>query len=154
MKKFAAILLITVYTLATMGFSIKEVCSCGKFKKTAIAIVYEKEKDKCKKGDKDNCNMGGKDKCQSGGKDKCQDGNCNSDGCCNKKFHYFKVKDSHISVENVQLESTYFTILYTLNTSFQNSIFSSQKTISAYKSKPPPFYRVVRVYITNCVFRI
>ncbi|MGH2566022.1 MAG: HYC_CC_PP family protein [Ginsengibacter sp.] len=128
MKKFTAIILISIYAVATMGFSMKEFYCCGKLKKVTIAVVDQK--DNCKKGDS------------------------NTDGCCNNKFHYFKVKDNHLGAVNVALTNTQFTSLHILNTCFQNSIFSSLKTVIAYKSNAPPFHRSVPVYIANCVYLI
>ncbi len=128
MKKFAAILIISIYAVATMGFSMKEFYCCGKLKKVSIVVVEQKEK--CSKGDS------------------------NSDGCCNNKYHYFKVKDNHVSAVNTEFTAAHFLGLHILSTFFQNNIFSSQKTVIAYKSNAPPFHRSVPVYISNCVYRI
>jgi hypothetical protein len=128
MKKFAAILLISIYAVATMGFSMKEFYCCGKLKKVSLVVVDQK--DKCNKGDN------------------------NSDGCCNNKYHYFKVKDNHVNAVTTEFTAAHFTSLHILSICFQNNIFSSQKPVIAYKSNAPPFHRSVPVYIANCVYRI
>jgi len=128
MKKLSAILLISIYAVATMGFNMKEFYCCGKLKKVTIAVVTQK--DKCTKGDN------------------------KSEGCCNNKYHYFKVKDNHVSAVTTEFTAAHFTHLHTFSTCFHNNIYSSQKTVIAYKSNAPPFHRSVPVYIANCVYRI
>lgn len=128
MKKFATILLICIYALATMGFSIREFYCCGKLKNISISVVSEKEK--------------------------CNKGNDNSGKCCENKYQYFKVKDNHVSGTCINLPVNHFIFLHIDIASYQNSLFSSAKDAVAYKSNAPPFNRNVSLYITNCIYRI
>lgn len=127
MKKFASILLICVYTLATMGFSLKEFYCCGKLKSTTFTLAYA-EKNKL---EKDNTGM-----------------------CCQSKFHYFKLKDNYAGAHHITLPATHFISLYPFNAPFQNRFFSEGKNTIAYRSNAPPLHQDVPIYISTCVFRI
>src|SRR4051812_40922750 len=101
MKKDAVILLICVYSLATMGFTIKQFYCCGKLKSITFSFAQE-IKDKCAKGN-----------------DKA--------GCCDKKFQFFKVKDNHISADLADFPAKHFVDLHLYTASFQDIFLSSQK---------------------------
>ncbi|WP_162944650.1 HYC_CC_PP family protein [Flavisolibacter nicotianae] len=129
MKKVSVILLLCIYTLATMGFSLKEFYCCGKLKSITVAFA-------------DN------------GKTSCKNGNSQDDNCCKNKFQYFKIKDNHVTAAHVSvpvLHSIGFELYYA---SFEHIVFASQKPAIAYQSHAPPMHTGVPVYISNCVFRI
>ncbi len=130
MKKAALILLICSYSLATMGFSLKEFYCCGKLKSVTVELTPNK-KQTCNKGD--------------GGS-----------GCCDNKYQFFKVKEKHISAAKVSSPATYFIDLglFTPSSSFQQIWFASPKNIVANRSNAPPLHSGVSAYIYNCVFRI
>ena len=128
MKKAAIILLICVYSLATMGFTLKHFYCCGKLKSITFSLVQE-AKDKCAKGD-------------------------DKSGCCDSKFQFLKVKDNHISADQAIFPVKHFVDLHFFTPSFQDISFVSQKTIIAYKSNAPPLHKSIPIYIYNCVFRI
>lgn len=128
MKKAAIILLICVYSLATMGFTLKQFYCCGNLKSVTFSLVNE-AKDKCAKGD-------------------------DSSGCCDNKYQFFKVKDNHISAHQADFPVKYFVDVHLYTPSFQDITFVSQKTTTAYKSNAPPEHEVTPIYIYNCVFRI
>ncbi len=128
MKKAGLILLICIYTLATMGFSLKQFYCCGKLKSVTFSLT-QKAKDKCGKGDE-------------------------TSGCCDNKYQFFKVKDKHITADQGNSPVKYFVDLHLYTPSFQDISFASQKPVIAYRSNAPPLPSGVPIYIYNCVFRI
>ncbi len=128
MKKAALILLICVYSLATMGFSVKQFYCCGKLKSTSISLTKDAEQ-KCGKGNE-------------------------KSGCCDNKYQFFKVKDKHITADEVHSPVKHFNDLHLYTPSFQDISFVSQKTTIAYRSNAPPLRTGVPIFICNCVFRI
>lgn len=127
MKKAALILLIGIYSLATMGFSLKEFYCCGKLKSINLSLTPDIKKN-CDKGE--------------------------GDGCCDNKYQFFKVKDNHISADQISSPAIYFTDLDLYTHTSQITTISVEKTTVAYSSHAPPLYKGVAVYISNCVFRI
>ena len=128
MKKAALILLICIYSLATMGFTLKQFYCCGKLKSTTFSLVQGEQKS-CGKGNE-------------------------KSGCCDNKYQFFKVKDKHITAEGLHSPLKHFVGLHLYTPSFHDISFASQKTIVAYRSNAPPFHISVPIYIYNCVFRI
>jgi hypothetical protein len=128
MKKAGLILLICIYSLATMSFSIKQFYCCGKLKSTTFSLI-QSEKQKCGKGNE-------------------------KSGCCDNKYQFFKVKDSYINADAVSCPIKYFADLHVYTPSFHDICFVSQKPAIAYKGNPPPLQTDVPIYICNCVFRI
>ena len=128
MKKAVLISLIFIYSLATMGFTLKQFYCCGKLKSITISLTQNGEK-KCGKGNEKN-------------------------GCCDNKYQFFKVKDNHITADQVSSPVNHFIDLHFYTTPFHNSNFVSQKTAIAYRSNAPPLDKSIPIYIYNCVFRI
>lgn len=129
MKKITIISLFFIYALATMGFSLKEFYCCGKLKSVSFSITGESSA-------------------------KCKNGDTKTAGCCNNQFHYFKVKDNHVSSLQVALPAQFVVILDTFFPSFQNIVSSISEAKLTYQSHAPPSYNGVPVYLSNCVFRI
>ncbi len=127
MKKVALILLISIYSLATMGFSLKEFYCCGILKSVSLSVAIDTEQ-KCSKGD--------------------------AKGCCDNKYQFFKVKDTHISADKVSDPANHFVDLHFYTPSCQDISFASQKPIVVYRSNAPPLRTGVPIYIYNCVFRV
>jgi hypothetical protein len=128
MKKAALILLICIYSLATMGFSFKQFYCCGKLKSTTFSLVPQ-DKQECGKGNE-------------------------KSSCCDNKYQFFKVKDKHITADEVHSPVKHSLDQYLYISSFQDISFVSQKTTIAYKSNAPPLRTGVPIYIYNCVFII
>ncbi len=128
MKKVVLILLICSYSLATMGFSLKEFYCCGKLKSVTLELTPNK-KQTCNKGD--------------GGS-----------GCCDNKYQFYKVKDNHVASKDVNNSLKYFTDLNLFTPTFQKILFSSPKIFVANRSNAPPIHSGVSTYLFNCVFRI
>lgn len=127
MKKAALILLICIYSVATMGFSLKQFYCCGKLKSVTVALTQD-AKRKCSKG--------------------------SGSGCCDNKYQFFKVKDKHKSANTVSCPVNHFTDLHLYTSSFSNTTFAALKTTITYSSHAPPLHLGVPVYIYNCVFLI
>ncbi len=127
MKKVVLILLICSYSLATMGFSLKEFYCCGKLKSVTVALTPNK-KQPCNKGD--------------------------GSGCCDNKYQFYKVKDNHFSGKDVDISLKYFTDLNFFISEVQQILFASRKIHVINGSHAPPLYTGVPIYISNCVFRI
>lgn len=128
MKKFAAILLISIYAVATMGFSLREFYCCGKLSSKSVILIAG-ENEQCSKGN-------------------------NDDRCCKNKYQYFKVKDNHVSADHIDLPAKYVVSIYFNNTYVYNIVFSSQKPAVSHRSNAPPLERDIPIYLSNCVFRI
>ncbi len=126
-KKLAAISLICIYALATMGFSLREFYCCGKLKTISITLANEGK------------NSGKEDS--------------KSDRCCKNKYQYFKVKDNHVSAAHVCFPAKFISIQFISNYS-PDIIFTSKKTVVAYRGNAPPVYSNVPIYISNCVFLV
>lgn len=127
MKKVALILLICIYSLATMGFSLKQFYCCGKLKSINISLALE-TKQKCSKG--------------------------NAKGCCDNKYQFFKVKDNHITADKASTPVNHFIDLHLYSPLFQDITFVCNEITIAYKSNGTPLNATVPLYIYNCVFRI
>jgi hypothetical protein len=128
MKKPAFILLISIYALATMGFGLQQFYCCGKLKSVTISLsqdAWQKYKN---------------------GKEK--------KGCCDNKYHFFKVKDHHITADQISGPVNSFVHLYLYTPLFNGITFASEKTLISYSSNAPPLHAGVPLYIYNCVFRI
>lgn len=128
MKKAALILLVCIYSLATMGFSLKQFYCCGKLKSTTFSLLQQDKKE-------------------------CGKGNERS-GCCDNKYQFFKVKDKYISADEVHSPVKHFVDLHLYTPTLQHISFLSQKTTIAYKGNAPPLATGVPIYIHNCIFRI
>lgn len=131
MKKFALILLISIYSLATMGFSLKEFYCCGKLK--SISLFFSRDANQeCKK----------------------ESGSLCGSGCCENKYQFFKVKDQHISGKKITSIVDYFTWLHLYPPSFSVPPLAVQTTTVANSNHAPPLFTGIPVYLYNCVFRI
>ncbi|MVT42377.1 hypothetical protein GO495_17425 [Chitinophaga oryziterrae] len=129
MKKASAILLLIIYTTAACGVSIKQFYCCGKLKSVSFAFKEDK---------KENCH---KDREKS--------------GCCENKYHILKVKDNHITTDNVLNPTKYFTDLHIFPSSYQSPVLTVFQQINpANPGNAPPLHYGVPVYILNCIYRI
>ena len=127
MKKIALILLICSYSLATMGFSLKEFYCCGKLKSVTVELTPNK-KQTCNKGDRS--------------------------GCCDDKYQFYKVKDNHLSGKDVDIPLNYFTDVDFFTSEVPSISFVIQEFDVINGSHSPPLYTGVPIYLSNCVFRI
>lgn len=129
MKKIAAIFLLTVYSLTTLGIGIRQFYCCGKLKSTNITFVQE-AKEKCGKSDA-------------------------MKGCCKTKFHSLKVKDSHVVADGITGFVKHFSELYVATPSFEVKSVANEPAIVANTSHAPPSkLHGVPIYILNCTYRI
>ena len=128
MKKVTAILLLSLYSLSTLGLSLKSFYCCGDLKTVTISITPVENKQ-------------------------CSNGDDTSD-CCKTKYQFFKVKDSHVTADVVNAPDLHFSDFQLIYTSFQAINYSSQNIYISHLSNSPPLPHSVPDYIFNCVFRI
>ncbi len=128
MKKAFLILLICSYSLATMGYSLNEFYCCGKLKSVTVEFTPNK-KQSCSKGDE-------------------------KSGCCDSKYHFFKVKDNHFSENDVAIPLNYFIDVDLFLSTVQSKSFALLQINVINGSHAPPLYTGIPIYISNCVFRI
>ena len=126
MKKVSLIIIICIYSLATLGIGVKQFYCCGKLKSTNIAFTQ---------GTNQHCN--------------------NSDempGCCKTSFKNFKVKDCHFAADTLIVPSNSYTdlhLLYTLGT-FEKPFNNSKSILNL--SNAPPLHYGLPVYLLHCVY--
>src|SRR6476646_145851 len=100
MKKVALILLICIYSLATMGFSINQFYCCGKLRSIALTFSQDTQ-EKCAKGNE-------------------------KSGCCQNKYQFFKVSDKHVTSYQISSPVIVNIDLHLFTLPFQYIIFTSQ----------------------------
>ena len=128
MKKIAVILLLSIYSLATLGIGIKQFYCCGKLKSTSISFVLD-------------------------AKEKCGMGNEKS-GCCKTKFHTLKVKDTHIAGDAVNNLVKHFSEIVICNPAFESIGLVQLQVAVNNPSHAPPLHQGTPLYILNCTYRI
>ena len=128
MKKVALILLISIYAISTLGVGLKEFYCCGKLKSISISIVPD-AKQTCGKGNE-------------------------KSGCCNNKYQVFKIKDKHVTADEISSPVKHIVELHSFTPSFHHITSTTQKITIANRSNAPPVHPGVPDYIYNCVYRI
>jgi hypothetical protein len=127
-KKITAILLLSIYSISTLGLSLKSFYCCGDLKSITVSITQDEQQ---------NC--------------------ANDDGtsdCCKTKFQFFKVKDNHVTADVISAPGLHFINLHLFPFSVQIINYPSQEIYIANLSNAPPLLHTVPDYIFNCVFRI
>ncbi len=127
-KKIFAILLLSIYSLSTLGLSLKSFYCCGNLKSVTVTLS-QNEHQKCSKAD-------------------------NTGDCCKTKYQLFKVKDNHFAADHISNPVKHFIELNLFTSSSQVINYPSQGIIIENKSNAPPLIYSVPNYIFNCVFRI
>ena len=128
MKKIALILLISIYSLSTLGIGIKQFYCCGKLKSTSISFVQD-NKDKCGKGDE-------------------------KGGCCKTKFQSLKVKDTYVVAGAITNPVKYFSEGIVFNPFFETIGLNKQLAVVSNPGHAPPVHHGAPLYIFHCVYRI
>lgn len=127
MKKVALILLICIYSFATMGFSLKEFYCCGKLKSISLTLAANEKNNSVKFNSKNDC--------------------------CKNKFHFHKLNDGHFAPGiAINTFNDFFYIAHPGYTDDVRPYVSFQARAESIHS--PPLSNGVASYITNCVFRI
>lgn len=127
-KKIIAILLLSVYSLSTLGLGLKSFYCCGNLKSVTVTLS-QNEHQKCSKGD-------------------------NTTDCCKTKYQFFKVKDNHFAADHISSPVKHCIQLNLFTSSFHVINYPSEGIIIDNKSNAPPLIYTVPDYIFNCVFRI
>ena len=127
-KKITAILLLSIYSLSTLGLSLKSFYCCGNLKSVTVSITQDEQQ-------------------------KCANDDGTSD-CCKTKYQFFKVKDNYVAEDVITAPLLHFTNLHLFPSSFQIINYPSQEIYIANLSNALPLLHTVPDYIFNCVFRI
>jgi len=128
MKNITLLLLISVYTLSSLGIGMKQFYCCGKLKTTTISFIQQSN-EKCGKGDKKN-------------------------GCCKTKFKSLKITDNQISADKISNPGKHFTNLHLFTPTFEVTAITNEPLDIANPSHAPPAHQDIPVYLLNCNFRI
>ena len=128
MKKVSVILLLIIYSLASLGIGIKEFYCCGKLK--SVNLVFTSPQ-----------------------KEKCSD-NGSKEDCCKNKYHFFKVKDTHVAANSADCPAKCFVGFDSFIPSIEVDCVANQPQQIGNAIHAPPFFINIPVYIRNCVFRI
>ena len=128
MKKITAILLLSLYSLSTLGLSLKSFYCCGHLESVTLSITQDEQKQ-CSNGD-------------------------NTSDCCKTKYQFLKVKDSYVSADVVNTPDLHFSDFIFNSSSFQAINYSSQDIYIFHQCNAPPLLHSVPDYIFNCFFRI
>jgi hypothetical protein len=127
-KKITIILLLGIYSLSTLGLSLKSFYCCGKLKSVSVTIAQDQQQ-------------------------KCANDDGMSD-CCKTKYQFFKVKDNHVAGDVVTAPASHFCYLHLFTSSYHAINFPSEKKEVANPGNAPPLNHTVPAYIFNCVFRV
>jgi len=129
MKKIVIILLVSIYSLATLGVSLKGFYCCGDLKSVSLSLTGESKK----KGDKDS----------------------EKGGCCKTSYQFFKVNDNHFAADEINSPVNHFTLVHFFDISFSLASFLPAERLDiANSGHALPLYNGVPAYISNCFFRI
>ncbi|MDI3320019.1 HYC_CC_PP family protein [Pinibacter soli] len=134
MKKFAALILFCVYSLASLGIGIEQFYCCGKLKSTVATLFHTSRQSE------KNCPPAMA---------------ASMKNCCKKNIITLQVKDSHIasdvkfSFAKFQFESI-FQQFFLLP---EAQIIPSANSLCYYSKAPPPS-RNIPLYIQYCAYRI
>lgn len=128
MKKITIILLLGIYSLSTLGLSLKSFYCCGKLKSVKVSIAEDQQQ-------------------------RYANDNGNSD-CCQTKYQFFKVKDNHFAGDVVNVPILHFCYLHLFTSPYQIVNYPSEKKDLANLSNAPPLHHTVPDYIFNCVFKV
>ncbi|MDP1842398.1 MAG: hypothetical protein Q8K64_03170 [Sediminibacterium sp.] len=128
MKKILLLLLIGIYTTASIGFSIKQFYCCNKLKSTSIAFTTSSDKK---------CGM-----------------DADKDFCCKTTYQYFKVKDNHLGEPGFNGLTKDFVDVELIHPTFSLNLGFTKTNEAAYFSNPPPLNNGIPIYLLHCVYRI
>jgi hypothetical protein len=127
-KKITVILLLSIYSLSTLGLSLKSFYCCGNLKSVTVTLTDVQQNT-------------------------CANQNATND-CCKTKYHFFKVKDDHVAGDVVSTPVLHFIHLHLFTQSFHVINYPSEQILVANRSNAPPIIHNFPDYIFNCVFRI
>jgi hypothetical protein len=126
-KKIIAISLFCIYSVSTLGLSLKSFYCCGKLKSVTVSVTQDQQQKYAKNG---------------------------MDDCCKTKYQFYKVKDNHVAADVVNTPVLHFFNLHLFTSPFEVIHYPSEEAYIAYQSNAPPLFHTVPDYIFNCVFRI
>ncbi len=128
MRKIAIILLLSIYTLSVVGYTVKGLYCCDNLTSVKLSFSDNVHYHSINADDKSDC--------------------------CKQKCEYFKIKDDYVASHylNVPLQSVAHAVLN--YSSYRPALFASQKINVSHQSNAPPLYNGVPLFITNCTYLI
>ena len=126
MKSTAIILPMSLYPLATMGFSLKKFYRYGKLKATMFSLIQDAQQ-KCSKG--------------------------LSTGCCDKKYQFFKVGNTYISPAKITNTTNHYIDIQTYTLTFSENIVTEKTAQVSNCTHAPPLFSCLHFLISNSVFK-
>ena len=128
MKNGYAILLLLIYSVASLGTGLKKHYCCGKLKSVTIAFLAI-EKHKCSESNE-------------------------TAGCCKSVVEYIKVKNDQLATTELQTPAKVYAETRNLLLPWDPFLYNLlQVTVAkSYRSPPSPYN--VPIHIYNCVYRI
>ncbi len=127
-KKIIAILLLSIYSVSTLGVSLKSFYCCGKLKSVTVSVTQDQQQ-------------------KYGNDDATSD-------CCKTKYQFYKVKDNHVAADVINTPVLHVINLHLFTSPFEVINYPSEEIYVVYQSNAPPLFHAVPDYIFNCVFRI
>jgi hypothetical protein len=127
MKRTALILLTSVYLLSCLGLGVNRFYCCGKL--ASVTFLY---------GVPDNTGKQSADK----------------NNCCKNEKQCFKVRDSHVNVALLSLNTPAPAIVPSFAHIDNEAIARLLHTKIVYKGNAPPGHSDIPVYTLNCAYRI
>ena len=128
MKKVAAIFIIGIYAISSLGFSVKEFYCCGKLKSVTLSL-HEDGSKACSKNE-------------------------SKDKCCQTKFQSIKVKNSHLASTILVNCTNDFQPILPFTPIHAVKFVGAVPVSDSNRSHAPPLHPGIAVYISNCVYRI
>ena len=128
MKKITILLLLSIYTMSVVGYSVKGFYCCDNLTSVKISFSENAHLHPVKITDKSDC--------------------------CKTKYQYFKVKDNHFAADHIDSPVKLFTEANLFTASSQPALHASSKIIYANSCNAPPLHNGISLHIYNCTFLI
>ncbi len=129
MKKIALIVLVSIYSMATFGISLKGFYCCGNLTSVSLSLSGQSKQDRDKNSEKE--------------------------GCCKTSYQFFKVSEKHFASNEVSVPATHFAFIHFFtNGDHKVSFLPAHTAYFDNSTHAPPLYHGIPVFLSNCVFRI
>lgn len=125
MKKLTALLILLLYLASTVGVGVEAFYCCGEL--TSISASLHEEPNK-----------------------KAVDG----DGCCQSKYQFHKIKDTHQHSHTVAFAFGHVATLPAFPVYSADLVYTEATSFTAHRAKAPPSPGDVPLYIYHCTYRI
>jgi hypothetical protein len=128
LKKIIAILILSVYALSVVGYSVKGIYCCDNLTSVKVSFSENTHNHSSHSNDKS--------------------------GCCKEKYQYFKIRDNYFPSHDVNAPAQLVAAIPVNFLSYKPALFTSQKIDIANPGNAPPLYNGVSLFIANCSYLI